>query len=141
MQVDPLVRRRDAAQKTLDIWSKRPMRLGTSDCVRMAAAHLRMLGHRVKLPASGSYRTANSALKALRARGFDSVEAALDAMGLKRIAPAAAIVGDIIMLPGVDRLGGLAICLGNGRVVAYHEDVAAAAVLQPVEYIAAWSAL
>ncbi len=141
MPVDPLVRRRDAAQKTLDVWSKRPMKLGTSDCVRMVASHLRLLGYQVKLPASGSYRTVNSGLKALKERGFDSVEAALDAMGMQRIAPAAAIVGDIIMLPGVDRLGGLAVCLGNGRVVAYHEDVTAAAVLQPVDYVAAWSTL
>jgi hypothetical protein len=95
----------------------------------------------VKLPSSGSYRSVNSALMALRARGYDSVEAALDDMGLQRIAPAAAIVGDLLMLPGVDKLGGLAISLGNGRVVAYHEDVAAAAVLQPIEYVAAWRTL
>ncbi|WP_426256044.1 DUF6950 family protein [Sphingomonas sp. DC2300-3] len=136
-----MVRRRDAAQKTLDVWSKRPLRMGTSDCVRMGASHLRLLGHQVKLPASGSYRTVNSAVKALNARGFDSVEAAIDAMGMKRIAPAAAIVADLLMLPGVDRLGGLAICLGNGRVVAYHEEVATAAVLQPLEYVTAWSVL
>lgn len=138
MPVDPLIRRRDAAQKTLDAWSGRPMKLGTADCVRMAASHLRLLGYKVKLPAAGSYRTVNSAMKALGARGFGSVEDALDAMGLERIAPAEAIVGDLIMMPGVDNLGGLGIALGNGRVVAYHEDAIGAAVLQPVEYVAAW---
>lgn len=114
------------------------MKLGTADCVRMAASHLRLLGYKVKLPASGSYRTVNSAMKALAARGFGSVEDALDAMGLERIAPAEAIVGDLIMMPGVDKLGGLGIALGNGRVVAYHEEANGAAVLQPIEYIAAW---
>ncbi len=138
---DPLVRRTAAAQKTLDAWSKRPMRLGTSDCVRMVASHLRLLGHQVKLPPSGSYRTVNSARKALRAAGHDSLDAALDAMELERIAPAAAIVGDIISLPAVDHLGALTVCLGNGRVVGYHEDAVAATVLQPVEFVSAWRAI
>ena len=141
MTEDPFVRRTRAAQRTLDIWSKRAMKLGTSDCVRMAASHLRLLGHRVKLPHSGSYRTVNSARKALKEMGFDSVAAALDAMGMARIAPAAAIVGDIIMMPSADDLGSLGIALGGGRVVAYHEDVKTAAVLQPLEYVAAWRAL
>ena len=138
-RIDPLVRRRNAAQLTLDTWSKRPMRLGTHDCVRMVAAHLRRLGYQVKLPPSGSYRTVNSAVKALRAAGHDSVAAALDAMGLERIAPAAAIVGDVLMLESADGLGSLTVALGNGRVAGYHDDVGAgAAVLQPVEYVAAW---
>jgi hypothetical protein len=115
------------------------MRMGVNDCVRMTAAHLRLLGYRVKLPASGSYRTVNSARKALAARGFADVAAALDAMDLPRIAPAAAIIGDVIMLPSADGLGSLGIALGNGRIVAYHEEVdAGAAVLQPLEYVTAW---
>jgi hypothetical protein len=138
---DPLIRRRDAAQKTLNVWSHRPMKLGTSDCVRMTAAHLRLLGYKVRLPNSGSYRTVNSALKALKERGYSSLAAALDDMGLERIAPAAAIVGDVLMLPAVDRLGALVIALGNGRVVGYHEEVATATVLQPIEYEAAWRVL
>lgn len=135
---DPMVRRVAAAQATLDKWSKRPMKLGTSDCVRMAADHLRRLGYKVKLPPSGSYRTINSALKALKARGFDTLAEALDAMGLERIAPASALVGDIVMMPAVDRLGALAIALNNGRVVGYHEDVPAVTVLEPLEFVAAW---
>ncbi|WP_294189084.1 hypothetical protein [uncultured Sphingomonas sp.] len=138
---DPLIRRRDAAQKTLDTWSRRPMKLGTSDCVRMTASHLRLLGYAVRLPSSGSYRTVNSALKALKARGYDNLAAALDDMGLERIAPAAAIVGDVLMLPAADHLNALVVALGNGRVVGYHEEVAAATVLQPIDYEAAWRAL
>lgn len=137
-KTDPFVRRTQAAQRTLDIWSKRPMKLGTSDCVRMIAAHLRLLGHKVKLPPSGSYRTYASALKALKAAGFASVDDALDAMGLVRIAPAAAAVGDIVKLPADHALGCFTVAVGNGRVVGYHEDVKAAATLQPVEYDQAW---
>ena len=136
---DPMVRRRDAAQAALDRWSARPMRLGPSGCVRMVAAHLRKLGTKVRLPPSGSYRTVPGAMKALKAAGHASLAEALDAHGLERIAPAAAIVGDILMLPGVDRLGALTIALGNGRVVGWHEDVpGGATVLQPVDYVTAW---
>jgi hypothetical protein len=127
-----------AAQKTLDAWRPRPMKLGTADCVRMTASHLRLFKFQVKLPPSGSYRTVNSALKALRAAGYDSLGSALDAMGLERIAPAAAIVGDIIAMPAEDQLGALSICLGNGRVLGYHPEANGAAVLQPLEFEAAW---
>jgi hypothetical protein len=137
--VDPLVRKRDAAQAILDAWSKRPLRLGTSDCVRMIAAHLRLLGHKVKLPASGSYRTLNSATKALKAAGFKSVAEALDSMALERIAPAAAVAGDILQLPAVDSLGAFGIVLGNGRAMGYPDaDGRGVQVVQPLEYVAAW---
>jgi len=134
----PLELRAAAAQKTLDTWKQRPLKLGTSDCVRMCAFHLRLLGEKVKLPPSGSYRTVNSALRALRAAGHHTLGDALDAMGLERIAPAAAIVGDIIAMPAEDRLGALSICLGNGRVLGYHGDVDGAVVLQPLQFEAAW---
>ncbi|UYY60100.1 DUF6950 family protein [Sphingomonas sp. S2-65] len=134
-----MVRKRDAAQAILDAWRNRPLRLGTNDCVRMIAAHLRKLGRKVKLPPSGSYRTVASATKALKAAGFASVGEALDALGLERIAPAAAVAGDIIQMPAVDSLGAFAIALGNGRVVAYHEAIGGGVqVLQPLEYVAAW---
>lgn len=137
--VDPLVRKRDAAQKTLDQWRGRPFRLGTSDCVRMIAAHLRLLGYKVKLPNSGSYRTLNSATKALKAAGFSSVGQALDEMGLERIAPASTVAGDVLELPATNSLGAFTVALGNGRVVGYHEDApAGATVLQPIEFVCAW---
>ena len=137
----PLVRRRDAAQITLDTWSKRPQKLGTADCVRMTAAHLRLLGWKVKLPPAGSYRTVNSAMKALAKAGHDSISAALDALGLERIAPAATIVGDIILMPAEHELGALVIVMGNGRVAGWHPDNPEGIVpMHPLEMITAWSA-
>lgn len=138
----PLVLRAAAAQATLDAWRTRPLRIGQADCVRMAAAHLRLLGYSVKLPAAGSYRTVRSALAALRRAGYPSVQAALDTLGLARITPAAAIIGDVIELacdlPG---LPALTIALGNGRVVGWHPDyTAGAVVMQPLAAIAAWRA-
>ena len=136
-----LVRRRDAAQRTLDVWSKRSMRVGTADCVRMVAAHLRLLGYKVKLPPAGSYRTVKSAMKALREAGYGTIGDALDALGLERITPAAAIVGDVILMPAEHDLGALVVCMGNGRVAGWHDDVpAGAVVMQPLQMLAAWRA-
>lgn len=135
-----LIRRAGAAEATLAQWRARPLRLGSADCVRMAASHLRRLGYRVKLPAAGSYRTVRGALAALHRAGHDTVQHALDALGLVRIVPAAAIVGDIVELecelPG---LPALTIALGNGRVAGWHPDApAGVTVLQPTATIAAW---
>lgn len=136
-----LVLRRDAAQRTLDTWATRPQKLGTADCVRMAASHLRLLGWKVKLPPAGSYRTINSATKALAKAGHASIADALDAMGLERITPAAAIVGDIIQMPAVHELGALVIVMGNGRVAGWYDDDEhhkGAVAMQPLMMTAAW---
>ena len=104
-------RRVATAQATLDRFKDRPMRLGRNDCVRMAAFHLRKLGHRVVLPPSGAYASVRSGLRELEARGYKCLADALDSFGFARIAPAAAVPSDILMLPAVDRLGALVIAL------------------------------
>lgn len=135
-----MIRRVAASQATLDQFGARPLQLGTADCVRMTAAHLRRLGYNVKLPPSGSYRTPRQAMKLLAARGCATLADALDQLGLERIAPAAAIVGDIVQLPAVDALGALTIQLTNGRVAGYHADALdrGAVVMQPSQFAAAW---
>jgi hypothetical protein len=141
MSDQQMVRRRDAAQATLDRFKDVPLRMGRNDCARMVAYHLRKLGHRVKLPPSGSYASVRSARREMRKLGFQTLEQALDSFGFDRIPPAAAVAGDVVMLPGDTDLGSLTIALGNGRVVGYHEDARGAAVLQPVEFLAAWRAV
>lgn len=135
-----LVRRVKAAQATRDEWWEAPWRMGHADCVRMAASHLRRMGHTVRLPPAGSYRSVRSATMKLNARGFASLADAMDKMGFPRIAPAAALVGDVIELPSeIGELGTLTVALGNGRVLGWHDDAPkGACVLQPVDWIAAW---
>lgn len=128
-----------AAQATLDQFRGKAFQFGRRDCVRMAAAHLRRLGYRIKLPPVDSYRSERSALKALRARGFADLAAAVEAHGLQPIPPAAAVAGDLLLIPGEGGFGGaLQIALGNGRAAGYHQDAKGVEVLQPVEYVAAW---
>lgn len=136
--MDDLIKRRDATQATLDAVKGKPFRLGRNDCARIAASHLRRMGHQVRLPAAGSYASVRGAMKALADRGYANLLAAMDGMGFERIAPAAAHVGDIIALPTESPLGCLTVALTNGRALGFVDDVAEAAVLQPVEYATAW---
>lgn len=134
----PYQRKVAAAQATLDRFKDVPLRLGRNDCARMVAYHLRKLGHRVKLPASGSYASVRSARREMAKLGHETLEAALDSLRFERIAPAAVVAGDVVMLPGDADLGALTVAIGNGRVVGYHEDAAGAVVLQPIEFVSAW---
>lgn len=136
-----MIRRQQAAQATVDRFKGQPWQLGKNDCVRMAAFVLRRMGHRPQLGKAGSYTTGAGALRALKRAGHDTLAGALDALGLARIPPAAALPGDIVMIPGEAPLdGALTVAMGNGRVLGYHEDAEGAEVLQPVAFVAAWRA-
>lgn len=140
MKAQPImVRRVAAAQATLDRFKNVPFAFGSNDCARMAVFHLRQLGHRPKIAKAGTYSTLLGARRALARAGFATLADAIDAQGVFRIPPAAAIVGDLVMLPGVDDLGALGVALGNGRVIMWHEDAEGACVCQPVKFVAAWS--
>lgn len=134
----PLLRRRDAAQATLDRFGDVPFAWGSHDCGRMLCFHLRAIGHEVRLAGVGGYTTAIGARRALTRLGYGSLAAALDDR-YPRIAPAETIVGDVLALPSTGPLDAIAIALGNGRALAYHESLAGAVVVQPVEMLAAWS--
>jgi hypothetical protein len=134
-----MIKRQQAAQAAVFRFKGKPWQLGKNDCVRMAAFVLREMGHRPQLGKAGSYKTGAGAMLALKRAGHDSLAAALDALGLERIAPAAARVADIIMIPGEAPLdGALTIAVGNGRVLGYHQDLAVAEIMQPLEFVAAW---
>jgi hypothetical protein len=134
-----MIRRQQAAQAAVDRFKGQPWELGKNDCVRMAAFVLRKMGHRPQLGKAGAYKTGAGSLLALKRAGYSTLADALDGMGLERVAPAAARVADIVMIPGEAPLdGALTIAVGNGRVLGYHQDLASADILQPVQYIAAW---
>ncbi|MFZ3484216.1 DUF6950 family protein [Sphingomonas sp. 3-13AW] len=134
-----LLRRQRAAQATLDRFKGQPLIYGKNDCVRLAAFLLRKMGHRPQLARAGSYKTALGAARALQRSGFEDLAAAVDALGLPRIAPAAAWVADLVLLPAAGPFGGaLTVAVGNGRLIGYHEAIEGADILQPVEMLTAW---
>lgn len=130
-------RRRDAAQATLDRFGDKPFEWGKHDCARMVAFHLRKMGKPVKIAKAGSYRSAKSAQAALKRLGHKTLIEFMDAH-FARIPPAAAALGDVVAGPPDHAVGALCVCLGNGRVVGYHESMPGAVVLQPVKITAAW---
>jgi hypothetical protein len=133
-----MLRRAEITQATLDRYHGQPFEYGRADCVQLAAFHLRAMGHKVLLSKGGRYGSALGAAKSLRRAGFASLAEALDAMGLERIAPAAAIVGDILTIPTAARLEALFVVLGNGRAVGWVDETPGAAVVQPVLYETGW---
>jgi hypothetical protein len=135
---NPFVTRVAAAQATLDRYKDQPFEWGRFDCARMVAHLLRQAGYKPNLSAGGAYRSLLGAKRALKKAGYETLAEGLDALGLERIAPAAAVTGDIIEWPSENELAALGVALGNGRMVAYHPDAAGACVLQPVEFVAAW---
>jgi len=136
----PMVRRAAAARATMERFQGRPFAWGSVDCAKMAAFHLRQMGHHqsLGLAKAGTYRSALGARRALARAGYGSVTAAIDALGFGRIPPAAALVGDLVELPGADEISAIAVALGGGRILGFHEDVDGAEVLVPVAICKAW---
>lgn len=134
-----MLRRQRAAQATVDRFRGVPFAYGKNDCARLAAFALRQMGHKPGLAKAGSYSSVLGASRALKRLGHDDLASALDALGLLRIPPIAALPGDLIMLPGLGAFGGaITMAVGNGRVLGYHEDLDGADILQPVEFVGAW---
>lgn len=87
----------------------------------MARSHLVQMGHRP--PSLPRIRSLLTARRALQERGWDNVEAMLDAQaGLLRIAPAEMLVGDIAVLASDDGIGAIFICAGPHKLIGWRED-------------------
>ena len=139
----PLILRQRAAQATVDRFQGKPLQLGKNDCVRMTVFCLKKLGVKFSLLKIGPYKTEMGAAKALKDLGFDNLTAAVDALGLPRIAPSMCLAGDIMALPA-DHNGnvGLAVSVGNGRALAFWEGAGGiCTVVQPVQYSRAWRSI
>jgi hypothetical protein len=132
-------RRVTAAQKTKDRFDGKPWKPGKFDCWQMGAYHCRAIGKPLKIaPKIGTYHAVATGIRRLRKLGFDDIPAVLDE-AFQRIPPAAAIAGDIVQLASEDdSIGGITVCLGNGRVLGFHEFTGGACVMQPFEMKAAW---
>lgn len=114
-----LERRRIATQKTLDAWRGRTFDWATgSTCAHLAHDHLTNLGH--DLPPMPAFTTSTGAIRALKERGWSTVEEMLDSL-LEPIAPARMLVGDIGIIPGQDGLESIVISTGF-KMMAWHQD-------------------
>jgi len=130
-----MIHRIACASETLAQYKNARFQWGRKDCVRMCASHIRRMGHKVSLVKAGEYSSLQGARAALKRAGFDTLEAALDAR-FDRIAPAAALPGDIIALPSDWEVPALAIRLSNNAVL--HTSNGGFAISEPKAFVAAW---
>jgi hypothetical protein len=137
----PIEIRHKATEATVAKFQTRAFRLGVVDCARMVAFHAKQMGWKVTLSKAGSYRTLIGAQAALRRVGYDNLRQAMDGHGISRIAPAAAMIGDVMEIQGDHPLGTLGICVGNGRIICFHESHPGTVIFQPSVPIAAWNML
>lgn len=119
-----MVRRVAAVEATRAKFAGRPFRWGSVDCVKVAMFHLRKMGqqHSFGVHKAGSYRTPLSAKRALARAGHDSVDAALRAAGIVEIAPAMALTGDLLTMPGTEGLDAVCILAGPDLMLGFHEE-------------------
>jgi len=106
----------------MDRFAGKAFAFGSVDCAKMAAFHLKQLGVKVRLSKAGQYKTLIGAQSALKRLGFDDLIQAMDGHGFERIAPAAALTGDIVSFACDHPLGALGIVVGNGNMLAFHES-------------------
>jgi hypothetical protein len=144
-----LERRRDAAQATLDEFTARPFGLDRkNDCAHIALFHLKKLGIKIPVAKVGTYKTPLAARAALRrAFGAETLQEVADKY-FERIAPAAALVGDLIEFRGTESpIGAIAVYIGNDTVICYHEEHPEGAIAGRILYeegdapLAAWRTL
>ena len=134
-----MIRRVAAAQACIDRFAGKTYDVGKNrDCIKLAGHAMHKLGRRTGLTKGLRYSSEAGGLRAMRKLGFQSLMEAVDAAGLERIPPAAALPGDIVALETDDSAFGcaLTVAVGNGRVLGFQDGVCV--VMQPVSYLTAW---
>lgn len=119
-QLPELERRRIATEKTLGRYRRKVFDWRTGiTCVHLARFQLKNMGH--KPPTLPRIRSALGAKRALKERGWGSVEAMLDAL-LPRIAPAQMLLGDLAVVPGQDGLDCILVSAGPLKLMGWHPE-------------------
>jgi uncharacterized protein (AIM24 family) len=132
-----MLKRAAAVQACMDRFAGKPYAAGTRDCAKLAAHALHRMGRSCRLLTDARHTTETGALKYVRRKGFDDLVALMDATGLPRIAPAAALPGDVVGLESGDAFGcSLSVALGDGRVLGFRDGVCQP--LEPHAFVAAW---
>ena len=133
-----MLKRAAATQACMTRFAGKPYDPATRHCGKLAAHALAKMGRSAKLLNASRHTTEAGALRYLKRTGFASLVDLMDAMGLERIAPAAALPADIIALPSGDAFGcSLAVALGEGLVLGLVEGHAFQPLI-PHQFVAAW---
>lgn len=136
-----LVRRQLAIAKTMKRFGGKAFRLGANDCAKLAAFHLKAMGHR-NLPTTGNYDSEFGAAKQVKKLGFDNLEQLFDEL-LERIPPAAMLPGDLAMPPSdpdapASKLGTVMVMASGRKFLGWHPDFEQLALMELLQIDAAW---
>lgn len=138
-QQPEMIRRKHAVEATQARFAGKPFAWGRVDCAQLAAAHLQHFGWAV--PKVARYRTKAQARARLQALGTPTMADLADSIGMVRIAPAAALLGDLCFLNGNGPMGALAIALGNGALLSFDSQHEGLVVIKHEPPLAAWRAV
>lgn len=139
--MNTMLKRAAATQACMDRFAYKPVEPGVRDCGKLTAHALHRQGRSAKLINASRHRTWAGALAYLKRTGFASLIDLIDAIGLERIPPAAALPGDIIALPAVEGDGfgcSLSVALDNGRVLALNLQSGQIEPMIPHLFVCAW---
>ena len=78
----------------------RPFEWGKVDCAKVAAFHLKKLGHKISISKAGAYSTPLGATRALKGLGYSTLSEMADGIGLTEIPYARMLLGDIAEIEG-----------------------------------------
>lgn len=138
MKRNVLTRRRDAAEACRKRFHEKPYQPGVRDCPILAAHALRQQGVKVPYLKGLRWKSEAEGLRALKALGFADLLEAMDGLGLPRIAPAMALIGDVVALPTSHQLGALGVYMGNGNVLAFTDHSPNAEIIVRPQMLCAW---
>jgi hypothetical protein len=133
-----ILKRREVTQATLDHFASKPFDWRTgATCVHLVRKQLVGMGH--KPPPMKAFRSALTAKRALQSKGWANLADMMSSL-LTPVAPARAIIGDIVEMPSEDdTFGALAVVMGNGRIMGYLGETDLLTIAQPlVVPLSAW---
>lgn len=139
--MSPMLKRAAAVQACMDRFAFKPVEPGVRDCGKLAAHALHGMGRSAKLLNGWRGKGWASALRYIRKQGFGSLVEMIDGMELARIAPAAALPGDLIAMPTDEENGfgcSLAVALDNGRVLGLNPASGLIEPMIPRMFVCAW---
>lgn len=137
----PMLKRAAVAQACMDRFNGKPGDPGKRDCGSLAAHAMHQMGRTAALITSSNHTSWAGAVKYIRRKGFRDLVDLMDATGLERIAPAAALPGDIVGLASEEGDGfgcSLTVALGNGRVLGFNALTGLCEPMIPHLFVAAW---
>lgn len=139
--MNTMLKRAAATRACMERFAGKPMDWTARHCGKLAAHAMHKMGRKATLLTACRSTTAAGAIKYIRKAGFVDLVDLMDATGLQRIPPAAALPGDIIGLasePG-DGFGcSLTVALDNGRVLGCNPGTGVIEPMIPHIFVAAW---